>query len=261
MENRKNQNSPTLLELVFENRNRAYGAFQLRNAYAGNMGKALLLTLLIFGTVFLTPWFSQGPKMVHTILKNEYRDSLRDIVLITEIETPKRVIETPPNRSSLSQNTNGIPASSDSVVNRDTAVVNHPHFNPGGGGGSDSGLVAGTGGGSGGQVGGTDTITVVPGIPPEFPGGFAALMKYLKESTIYPQVAREAGLEGIVHVNFTVDLDGTISRVKVLNHPAPAFEKEAIRVVKNMPKWKPGFDNGGPVRSTFTLPIRFKLKK
>ncbi len=101
-------------------------------------------------------------------------------------------------------------------------------------------------------------FTVVEDMP-EFPGGQEALFKYLGEETKYPSIAKDAGIEGRVYVSFTVNTDGTIQDVKVLRSPHPSLAKEAKRVVRGMPKWKPGKQRGKPVRVNFKLPVRFTL--
>ena len=94
---------------------------------------------------------------------------------------------------------------------------------------------------------------------PEFPGGMAELMKYLQKNTRYPKVCKEQGLQGRVIVQFVVNTDSTISDVKVVKPVNPHFDQEALRVVKAMPKWKPGTQRGKPVRVRFTLPVTFRL--
>ena len=97
--------------------------------------------------------------------------------------------------------------------------------------------------------------------PAEFPGGMAALKKYLADNMVYPQVAKDAGLSGKVYLKFVVSDQGTISNVKVVRGVPDCREcdQEAVRVVKNMPKWIPGKNSGKAVNTFYTLPINFKL--
>lgn len=95
---------------------------------------------------------------------------------------------------------------------------------------------------------------------PEFPGGEAALTKYLFENIEYPQMAKESGIQGRVFVTFVVERDGKVTDVKVLRGIGGGCDEEAIRVVKNMPKWTPGKQRGKPVRVQFNLPIKFTLQ-
>ena len=95
---------------------------------------------------------------------------------------------------------------------------------------------------------------------PQFPGGQVALMKYLSENIHYPVVAQENGVQGRVVVAFVVERDGSISDVHVARGVGPSLDKEAVRVVKSMPKWQPGKQNGSAVRVKFNVPVAFRLQ-
>jgi len=95
---------------------------------------------------------------------------------------------------------------------------------------------------------------------PEFPGGMAALMKYLAENIKYPSLAKESGIQGRVFINFVVEPDGAISNVKVLRGIGGGCDEEAVRVVERMPKWSPGKQRGKPVRVSYNLPVKFTLQ-
>lgn len=95
---------------------------------------------------------------------------------------------------------------------------------------------------------------------PEFPGGEAAMYKWLGENIVYPAAASEEGVQGRVVVEFVVGKDGSITNVRVVRPRHPALDKEALRVVKAMPKWMPGRNNGQPVKVTYTLPVTFRLQ-
>ncbi|MDE5554859.1 MAG: energy transducer TonB [Muribaculaceae bacterium] len=96
---------------------------------------------------------------------------------------------------------------------------------------------------------------------PEFPGGAQAMYKWLNAHINYPPVAAEEGDQGKVIVEFVVSKTGSIENVRVLRGRHPALDKEAIRVVKAMPKWNPGRNNGNAVKVTYTLPVTFKLQQ
>jgi protein TonB len=95
---------------------------------------------------------------------------------------------------------------------------------------------------------------------PEFPNGEENLYKYLGSNIKYPHEALENGIQGTVVVKFVVEKDGSISNVKAVRKIGGGCDEEAVRVVKRMPRWKPGKQSGKPVRTEFTLPIQFKLK-
>ena len=95
-------------------------------------------------------------------------------------------------------------------------------------------------------------------VMPEYPGGQAALRKFLMSELKYPAEARAANEVGEVIVGFTVGMDGSISGVRVLKPVSPALNAEAVRVVQMMKYWRPGTRNGKPVRAEMTIPINFK---
>jgi periplasmic protein TonB len=104
-------------------------------------------------------------------------------------------------------------------------------------------------------------IFVVVEDMPEFKGGgINAFRKYVQENIKYPTVAAENGIEGTVFVQFVVDTDGGISNVTVTRGVDPSLNEEAMRVIRNAPKWEPGQQRGKPVRVQFTIPIVFKLQ-
>ena len=105
-----------------------------------------------------------------------------------------------------------------------------------------------------------DIIVDVAEIMPEFPGGMAALMKYLGTNIKYPTISQEMGSAGRVIVQFVVDKDGTITNPTVARGVDAYLDKEAIRVVSSMPKWKPGVQNGKKVRVKYTVPVVFRLQ-
>lgn len=95
---------------------------------------------------------------------------------------------------------------------------------------------------------------------PEFPGGEAALRQFIAQSVKYPVIAQENGIQGRVYVTFVVDADGGISDPRVARGVDPSLDKEALRVVSMLPKWKPGKQRGKPVRVSYTVPINFQLQ-
>ena len=95
---------------------------------------------------------------------------------------------------------------------------------------------------------------------PSFPGGNGALMSYLNGNTKYPVVAQENGVQGKVIISFVVERDGSISDVRVARSVDPSLDREAQRVVKSMPRWKPGKQNGSAVRVKYTVPVVFRLQ-
>lgn len=104
-----------------------------------------------------------------------------------------------------------------------------------------------------------EKVYQVVGQQPNFPGGKEELFKYLAYNMIYPADAAKNKVEGRVLVTFVIEHDGSISNVNVVNSVYPSSDKEAIRVVSEMPKWIPGKANGKTVRVKYTIPITFRL--
>lgn len=97
-------------------------------------------------------------------------------------------------------------------------------------------------------------------VMPSFPGGHEALMKYLSDNVVVPTYAEENGIQGKVVVSYVVDRDGSITDVQVVQSAHPVLDNEAIRVVKNMPKWIPGKQDGKDVSVKFSIPITFRFQ-
>lgn len=106
-----------------------------------------------------------------------------------------------------------------------------------------------------------DAIFVVAENAPEFPGGSDSLYTYIARNIKYPETAKKEKIEGRVFVTFVIEKDGQVSSAKILRDIGGGCGEEAIRVVKNMPKWKPGTQRGNPVRFQFNLPVSFLLGK
>lgn len=95
---------------------------------------------------------------------------------------------------------------------------------------------------------------------PQFPGGDAKLLEYVATHIKYPQIARETGIQGRVFVGFVVEPDGSVSNVKILRGIGGGCDEEAVRVIKSLPKWKPGKQRGKAVRVSYQIPVLFKLQ-
>lgn len=95
---------------------------------------------------------------------------------------------------------------------------------------------------------------------PEFPGGEAALRRFIANAIKYPQIAQENGIQGRVYIQFVVDRDGSVTQASVARGVDSSLDKEALRVVNSLPKWKPGMQRGKPVKVSYTVPINFQLQ-
>jgi protein TonB len=95
---------------------------------------------------------------------------------------------------------------------------------------------------------------------PEFPGGTEALQRYLAQSVRYPVIAQENGIQGRVYIQFVINQNGEVTNATILRGVDPSLDREALRVVEAMPKWKPGKQRNRPVRVSYTVPINFVLQ-
>lgn len=94
---------------------------------------------------------------------------------------------------------------------------------------------------------------------PEYPGGTAAMMTFIARNLRYPALCQENGIKGRVVLKFVVETDGSIGEIKTMSSPHYLLEKEAIRIVRKMPKWESGRQSGRPVRVWYTIPVNFTL--
>lgn len=257
-------NAENLNDMVFENRNKAYGAYAIRNAYSDNVSKALFIMLLLSGTLVLITFLFANSKT--DIIKNmaeqiPIKETFTMKVDLTPKEEPKPPVEQkqqPKDNAPKSDNTAYQASNNEkdvSTVTNENAVTN-PEGTPNG---NDSAYVE--------PADNHGTITIVKEKKedferivdqmPEFNGN---LLKYLSGKIQYPYLAIDNGTSGTVNLQFVVEKDGSINDIKVLHSIPDGCTEEAIRVVKSMPKWKPGRNAGEPVRVLFNLPVKFTLK-
>lgn len=103
-------------------------------------------------------------------------------------------------------------------------------------------------------------VTDFAEIEPEFPGGEEAMIKFIQQHVEYPELSREMGEQGTVYVQFVVHSDGSIQNVRVLKGVSKRLDREAMRVVKMMPDWSPGMQDGEPIRVRYQIPIKFSIQ-
>lgn len=265
------------LDIVFARRNRAYGAYALRREYPVNLGKAMAIGLLLIG------FFIILPRLLHAFSGLSTKEVVedREIVLGPPPDIDKN---SPPPPPPPPPPTPPPPVRASVVfvppvvlVDDEVLVEDPPAIEDLANAKADISNVQNDGGGdappSDIETKQLDNVIVTQAAPeeeildgfnvnkmPSFPGGDKDLMKYLAENIEYPAMAREAGIEGVVALGFVVGKDGSINDIQVLKDIGGGCGKEALRVVKAMPKWTPGEANGHAVKVRFTLPVRFKLQ-
>ena len=265
-----NYENATMLDMIFENRNKSYGAYALRNSSCNRMAQAMLIMI---SSIFLLGF----GKFVSDKLKGSSKHLSGPIVVLDvlpEIHLEDKEIKVEPHKPipPQAQAINTIRNTELNVVANNQLVDSMPtndqlHD-------AEAGLTTNT---NTNTIGATDghgteaTFEVAaPGVVetelhkwaevmPEFPGGDQALMNFLQRKTVYPDRERDLEIEGRAYVKFVVNEDGSISNVSVAKTESSGFGKEAIRVVGLMPKFKPGTQQGKAVRVQYVLPFHFKL--
>ncbi len=256
-------NPQKLNEIVFANRNRNYGAYVLRATYNSTIFKSLSIvasTVMLFmiGIYIFT-------KVEETI--SVYTGTNETIVvpyekLIEDPSTPKEIIKP----AGGPKTNNGLTIVKDSVPATNTLTLTDPNPNPNPfGNPNPTGTLTGGGTGSTATTYSPEVIeppTPIPAEAPEFEGGLKALGDFIRNNTIYPEPAKEMGLEGTVYVTFIVNEKGEVVDTKILKGVGGGCSEEANRVVNKLPKFKkPGRNEmGKPVKTIMNLPIVFRLK-
>lgn len=267
------------LDILFEDRNKNYGAYELRKKYNKRVRNSILATaglaLLIVGGYFV--YLNAKGDNSDMVKKPIVEDiKLEDVKLPDDPKTPPPPPPPPAPPPPVKPSVQFTPPviKKDEEVKAEEELVKIDEIKDkavstktveGDPNGIDPGLIndsKGTGVIDAPAPPPKDEIFTFVEQPPTFPGGEEALAKYLSNNIRYPPMATENGISGTVFVSFVVDSEGTIKDVKTVGAPkGGGLEEEAIRVVKKMPKWKPGKQNGRQVSVQFNLPIRFTLQE
>lgn len=265
-------------DLVFEGRNQSYGAYKLRKGTAKRNVWALIIVGLAAALLYLG---LQLQKMAEANKKVENTQAVEIAKLNTEKKEAKvekkEIIKQEPEKV-VEQVKSSVKFTAP-IIKKDSEVKEEDEIKLDEVQKSDKAVGAFTVEGND-EVGGavlkakediaapeppkhvveeTKIFTVVEQMP-MYPGGDAALMGYLRDNIKYPTVAAENGVQGRVVVGFVVERDGSITDVNILRGVDPSLDREAMRVVKSMPRWNPGKQNGSAVRVKFQVPVSFRLQ-
>ncbi|MGI4749739.1 MAG: TonB family protein [Janthinobacterium lividum] len=265
------------LDVVFSERNKSYGAYELRKHYNRNLVKALLITATLFSAgLFSASYLIRS----HQDLATSIKPDTETIIELSEIKAPPVAPDKPiskkpvlPTHSaaqkpipSISQNMKPVadelakidpkPISAQSSIAGATDIP----------GDLPSLTTAANGNGNSTQAKTEDNgdevvpFTAIEKLP-AFPGGMEAWAKFLSKNLHYPEQASSAGVSGRVYISFIVEKDGRITDIQVARAAGYGFDEEAKRVLKMAPQWKPGIQNGKPVRVRYTMPINFTIQE
>jgi periplasmic protein TonB len=252
--------APAFDDIVFEERNKEYGAYKLRKKYNRTVIIALLIGIIIIGTAVITPYLNAKAA------ENKTKRAERQVEIKMEKldqpseQAPPPPPPPPPPTDVVQQQRYVPPVVVDSIKPEDVKQLMT----------ADQAQT---------EVKNTDVVDVpqqvkeevqeaepeeIPFVVveemPMYPGGNDALLKYIAEHTQYPEVAKENNIQGRVVVRFCVTAKGGVSQVSILKAVDPELDKEAIRVVNTLPAFKPGKQGGKPVPVWYMVPITFTLK-
>jgi protein TonB len=257
---KEKNNSPAFDDIVFEDRNKEYGAYRLRKRYNRNVTIALLIGILILATAVITPYLNAKAS------ENKSKRAERQVQIKMEKldqpneQAPPPPPPPPPPTDVVQQQKYVPPVVVDSIRPEDVKQLMT----------ADQAQT---------EVKNTEVVEAVQTVKeevqeaeaepepfvvveemPMFPGGDKALLDYIGEHTQYPEIAKENNIQGKVIVRFCVTPKGGVSQVSVLKGVDPELDKEAIRVVNTLPTFKPGKQGGKPVPVWYMVPISFTLK-
>lgn len=254
--------APPLLEIVFEKRNKDYGAYVLRRKYPRTLIIAMIIGVVGFSTGVITPYLNA--KALEGRQAKEERVveiQMENLDQPTETVAPPPPPPPPPAEEAVQQSRYVPPVIVDTIkpeeatqlmtaddarveivdeeVTEEISTIEMEEIQE--------------------EEPEPEPFVVVEEMP-MFPGGETALLQYISENTIYPEVAKENNIQGRVIVRFCVNSTGGVSQISVLKGVDPELDEEAIRVVSTLPKFKPGKQGGKPVPVWYMVPITFTLK-
>ncbi len=264
------------LNVVFANRNQAYGAYELRKHNAGTTNRAMLIAVSGFLLVMAVPTIVN--KFSHPVVKTD------PVITYTKTEVDQHIYKILPPKTQNAPAVRAVsPPVNDVIRNLPPVVTNAAQEEPPTQAQlqhAESGAVTmtgthtdappavdatpgpvttpGNGTGTETNVNGSELVLVAE-VAPEYPGGEAAFNKFLQKNIHYPQLARETGIQGKAYLQFVVERDGHLTDITIVRNPGAGTGEEAERVLKTSPRWKPGMQNGKAVRVQYTVPVNFAL--
>ena len=266
-----------MLDIIFANRNKAYGAYQLRRSYTKYLGKAFVYGLLLIGLFFALPYILSAVRSL--VPEPPPVDVVAELGPPPDIDPnnppppppPPPPTPPPPTRSTVQFVPPVVKKDEEVQEEKPPAIEELIEKKEDIGAKTEKGNddAAPTIEENPSELKVVEEVKVVEEKtyemfdiqkPPSFPGGEKELQKFLAENIKYPALARENNIQGNCAIAFVVGKDGSVSDIQILKDIGGGCGKEAIRVVNSMPKWSPGEANGHPVKVKFTLPVRFRLE-
>ncbi|HWD89210.1 MAG TPA: TonB family protein [Mucilaginibacter sp.] len=256
------------LELVFDDRNTKYGAYDLRKHYAANLAKALGLTILIVASLFegYNVYLQHQPVYRIVPVINDPQVINPPPAVKSPVTPPAHHEVQPPANNTTIRYIRMVPtddlnaSNPPSVTELETEAIG-PADHEGDPNNGDINITPASGGN--GTLDKPDESTEVKDmhsveVMPQFPGGEAAWQKFLQKHLHYPPQAIDAGIGGKVFISFIVETDGHLSDITLVRGVGYGLDDEAIRVMNIAPKWTPGIQNGRKVRVRYMMPFNFQ---
>ncbi len=257
------------IEIVFDGRNKAYGAYELRRINDRTLLAAVIFTTAAAAGVAMYSFFSgfnSHPPDV-TVFIPLTLDNLQPPPIIEARKQPagkQPEIKKPKARAEYRFDIVDSNEVTEQVDTNEAMVQAVADTGIAGGGMASASVNMGNSETGSGDAGGNEPENNNPidwtDEMPEFPGGYSEFVKFISKNAEYLEIARENGIEGTVYVSFVVETDGSITQAKVVRGIFKPLDEEAVRVVKMMPNWKPGKQKGKPVRVRFKVPIKFAFR-
>jgi protein TonB len=257
-------------DLVFENRNREYGAYEVRKAYSGNLVAGFSVSMGIALLAFVIP-------ILFSLIRGDVAGPVKDPVTLNglieiiqppSIELPK--IQPPPSAPAQQVQTTALTPVVTATAGTETDIATNDQMVVGNTtqpveGTTGEGIATGTGTGivpsAVPAVVAPPQVVDIAEVMPAFEGGLEEMYKFIRKKIHYPAASRRIGVEGTVYVSFVVNREGKVVDVKTIRGISPDCDKEAERVVSMLPNWSPGMQNHNPVSVRMTVPIKFQLDK
>jgi periplasmic protein TonB len=246
-------------DLIFENRNHAYGAYALRKSYPSNVNRAAVVSLGLAAAITALSFMQRDSVVITTSPPVGPPITIDDNVKVIPESKPMQPVQRQRTRGSLP------PVATANPIEEVVTPVDAAPYEAGTEAGTDDVFIEG-------PLTGIDVAEPAEVLPvvdekvydhtevaAQYAGGMAALMKFMSKSVKYPAIARRMGIEGTVYVGFVVGKSGEILDARVIKGIDASCDNEALRVINLMKNWSPGMQGGVPVKVRMVLPITFRL--
>lgn len=249
---------PEFDDIIFRDRNKEYGAYDLRRRYNSTMSISLVVGLSFSISLVLIPFFATDPAKLKPVQRIDITGTFDPTLLDPPVVPEKPALQKPPSEA-LNQvrfvppkivADDAVPAdemTATDIMNQEIEDGKPEEVSPG--------------------VPDPDPVIPLDDLPrvfvkemPSFPGGNTELMRYISEQIIYPEDALMNRIQGTVILRFVVSRTGDVINVELIRGIDPLLDNEAIRVVSGLPRWRPGKQEGVPVPVWFTLPVTFRIR-